>query len=78
MIVKALFVVNEKLLSLDAEGNAMATIIRMSPSYETGANKAFWQATPSGSLEMRITNPAAFDFFTPGKKLFLEFSEVER
>jgi len=38
-------------------------------------NRAFWKATPSGSLKMTISNPAAFPLFEPGKKLYLTISE---
>lgn len=40
-------------------------------------NKAFWQATPSGQLDMSITNPAAFGSFEPGREYYLDFTRVE-
>lgn len=37
----------------------------------------FSQATPHGTLEMTISNPAAFDFLEPGKAYYLDFTPVE-
>jgi len=42
-----------------------------------GDNKDWSKWTPSGTLTMQITNPEAAKFFTPGKLLWLDFSEVE-
>jgi hypothetical protein len=39
-------------------------------------NNQFAQASPSGSLEMHINNPAAVDFLKPGKSYYLDFSEA--
>lgn len=36
----------------------------------------FSSATPSGMLEMMISNPNAVDFFQPGKKYYLDISEA--
>lgn len=36
----------------------------------------FSKATPSGSLEITISNPAAIGFFKPGKDYYLDISEV--
>lgn len=38
-------------------------------------NEAWSQYTPSGKLEMTITNPDAAGFFTPGKTVLLNFTE---
>lgn len=37
----------------------------------------FSSATPSGTLEMMISNPNATDFLKPGKKYYLDFTEAE-
>jgi len=37
-------------------------------------NNQFAQATPSGSLEMYISNPAALDFLEPNKDYYLDFT----
>lgn len=36
----------------------------------------FSAATPSGTLEMMISNPNATEFFKPGKKYYLDITEV--
>jgi hypothetical protein len=77
---RALFVVNEVLDRKDKEGQVMTQIVRMNPSYESNPdspNHAFWQATPTGSLEMQINNEQVFDFFRPGKSYWLDFSEAD-
>lgn len=40
-------------------------------------NESWSKWTPSGRLEMHITNPAASDFFTLGKAVYLDFTEAE-
>ena len=42
----------------------------------TEEDKAFWTATPSGTLEMQIDNPPAADIFAPGKVFYLTFEEA--
>lgn len=74
---RALFVVNDVLERKDKDGNTMGIIVKMNPSYENGVNRAFWQATPTGSLEMQINNPAVFTFFRPGSKYWLDFTPAE-
>ena len=36
----------------------------------------FAAATPSGNIEMAITNPAAIGYFKPQKNYYLDFSEA--
>ena len=40
-------------------------------------NNQFAQATPSGSLKMTISNPAAVDFLQVGKSYYLDFTPAE-
>jgi len=42
----------------------------------TPENESFWNATPSGRLEISITNPAAQGFFSPGTAYYLDFTEA--
>ena len=37
----------------------------------------FSKSTPTGNVTMNVSNPAVFDFFKPGSKYYLDFSEVE-
>jgi hypothetical protein len=39
-------------------------------------NKLFWQATPSGKLEMQMVNPEAWSQFEMGKCYYLDFTEA--
>lgn len=39
-------------------------------------NAIFGKATPWGSIEMGIANPAAKKFFQPGKKYYVTFTEA--
>lgn len=38
---------------------------------------AFCKATPSGHIEMQITNPAALAQLIPGKQYYVDFSPAE-
>jgi len=40
-------------------------------------NNQFSEATPSGNLEMTISNPAAKGFFKEGKDYYLDFTEAD-
>jgi hypothetical protein len=74
---RALFVVNDLLERKDKDGKTTSVVVRMNPSYENGVNRAFFEATPTGHLEMTINNPAAFSFFRPGQKFWLDFTPAE-
>jgi hypothetical protein len=37
-------------------------------------NKNFWQYTPTGKIEMTITNPQATEIFSPGQEFFVDFT----
>ena len=39
-------------------------------------NKKFWDATPSGELEMHITNNDAAEFFELGAEYYLDFTRA--
>lgn len=39
-------------------------------------NKAFWSATPSGTVDISISNPAAADVFEAGKSYYVDFTEA--
>lgn len=42
-----------------------------------GEDKAFWSATPNGSLVMQVNNPDASIAFEPGKVFYLTFEEAD-
>jgi hypothetical protein len=37
-------------------------------------NKAFWQATPCGSIELTINNPEGVKVFELGKEYYVDFT----
>ena len=37
-------------------------------------NKKFWDATPSGSLQLGVVNPSAWKEFELGKEYYLDFT----
>jgi hypothetical protein len=47
--------------------------VGMGPGSE---NEKFWKATPSGELQMHITNPGAFEQFEVGKSYYLDITEA--
>lgn len=51
--------------------------VRLNPVYAgqdaSEEDKAFWEATPNGKLEMKIDNPNAADFFEVGRQYYLTF-----
>lgn len=46
------------------------------PDKDSPENKAFWQNTPSGTLEISITNPEAFGIFAVGADYYLDISRA--
>lgn len=54
--------------------------VKLSAVYSHDRNSEdnqFSQATPSGSIEMMVTNPDALEFIQPGKSYYVDFSEAE-
>lgn len=48
--------------------------VKLCAVYGEGAeNKSWSEATPSGSIEMLVTNPAAFEQFKLGAKVLISF-----
>jgi hypothetical protein len=49
--------------------------INFSPVYSgSDENKAFFRATPSGSIVFQTVNPAAFHQFEVGKEYYVDFT----
>lgn len=51
--------------------------LNFTPVYSDQAdseNKAFWDATPSGSLQLGVVNPEAWKKFELGKEYYLDFT----
>jgi hypothetical protein len=52
-------------------------IIQLEAVTSGPGNESWSQYTPSGKMEMTVTNPAAAGFFTPGKTVFINFTEAD-
>jgi hypothetical protein len=54
-------------------------VFRFTPVYDSdphSGNFAWSQATPSGYVELNVTNQAAFDSVEPGREYLLTFEEA--
>ena len=53
--------------------------LNFTPVYGTGSeeNKAYWDATPSGSLQLGVVNQEAWRQFELGKSYYLDFNAAE-
>ena len=59
--------------------NAVYATVKKGDSEEPDTeNNQFSVATPSGKVEMTISNPKAIDFFEPGKSYYLDFTEAPK
>jgi hypothetical protein len=48
--------------------------VRLNPVLSnTEENKSFWEATPSGHMELQINNPSAIRFFDIGAEYYVDF-----
>lgn len=66
-----------KHLVTGSPSDVMATI-SLIPVYNDGKGNESWSKyTPSGKLEMNVTNPTAIAAFELGKSYQIEFSPVE-
>jgi hypothetical protein len=50
-----------------------ATKVKLNAVTKGAENHEFWQATPSGSIEMTIKNEAAAAHFKPGQEMEVRF-----
>ena len=80
MNVRAKFFV-ENIVHSDVPGTEQYANITMRPvfgSYGDGkVNETWSKHTPSGHLQITITNPAAIDAFEKGKAYYLDFTPAE-
>ena len=71
--VKTKFVVE----SVTQHRGEAGTAVMLNPVYgNEGENKAFWQATPQGQIDITITNPATAILFKPGQEFHVNFTPV--
>ncbi|MBT9370288.1 hypothetical protein [Rhizobium sp. CSW-27] len=61
-----------------ADPYALVTLMPVYGSYGDGKDNESWSRwTPSGQVQMSITNPKAIDAFEKGKAYYLDFTPVE-
>jgi len=61
-----------------SEPYATITLVPVFGSYGDGkCNESWSKYTPSGKLEMAVTNPAAIDMFAIGKAYFVDFTPCD-
>ncbi|WP_342361430.1 hypothetical protein [Terrarubrum flagellatum] len=80
MMVRAKFFV-EKIEHSDIPGTDQYASITMRPVFGTygdgEVNKTWSKYTPSGHLQITITNPSAIDAFEMGKAYYLDFTPAD-
>ena len=77
--MRAKFQVSEVIQRVDQNGAISGATVKMRADYggEGTPNAAWSKWTPSGLLEMHITNPDAYNHFRPGQDYYLDFTLVE-
>ena len=72
MGVRAKMKCTEKTGTAEAGGS-----IKLEAVYDGGDENSSWSKyTPSGSVTMWVTNPAAYDGFEVGQKYYIDFTPV--
>ena len=68
----------EDLTSGGDEKVKYAEVVSMHPVYsDSEENKTFSDATPSGSVQLTVSNKNAWGFFVTGKEYYLDFTPAE-
>lgn len=62
---------------LTGEGVNPTVELRAVTQEHCAENETFWKYTPSGYLQMSITNPDAMGLFEQGKQYYLDFTPAE-
>ena len=63
----------------DPNPNSFCARVQFMAAYDDGNedNKSWSKYTPSGSLDMYVTNPAAIEAFEPGKYYYLAITPAD-
>jgi hypothetical protein len=78
MAVRAKFFVTSVMHQLGADGEVTGGQVSLHPVYAgEGEDRTFWDATPSGRIELNITNRQALDQFRSGQKFYIDFTPAE-
>lgn len=65
---------------IDSEGNHYQTTVEMWPVYDDACeeNKAYWDATPCGSLSLSVNNVSALpDDLAVGDEFYIDLTRIE-
>lgn len=76
MAVRAKFTVQSIERQLSYQGKEVHTV-KMAPVYSNdpeSENRKFWEASPSGSLQLGMVNAEAVNQFELGKEYYLDFT----
>ncbi len=78
MSVQAKFYVASVTSHANGSGqNCPGAMVVLHPVYgDNPENKAFWSATPSGKIDLNITNPEAAKQFVVGAEYYVNFTKV--
>lgn len=77
MSVTAKFIVDATLTRKHSDKDACNTTVSLQADTSGKGNDAWSKYTPSGTIEMQITNPAAAAFFTVGKAVLITFDDFD-
>lgn len=53
-------------------------LVAVYPDKDNPENKSFWDATPSGTMELNITNPEAFSQFKVEQDFYIDFTPAPK
>jgi len=74
--VRAKFMVIAKEESQHWEGGIDVSMMPVYSEEEGSENKAFWEATPAGGIQLSIINPQAAAQFEVGREYYVDFTPV--
>ena len=78
-VMRAKMRVNEVIIRDSHEELKMIPVCKTGSSPDDGADEdnTFAKGSPSGSLNLIITNPALHGKFKPGQKFYIDFTKAE-
>lgn len=77
MTVRAKFKVQEVTRFAPAGTERSGRVVLTAVTSGSDENKTFWKYTPSGRIEMQITNADALNVFTEGDEFYVDFTNAE-
>ena len=77
MTTRAKFICQSHNISKYQGGESVKIILTAVTAYNSQDDKPFWDATPSGTIEIQVANKEAQKLFEPGKKYSVDFTPTE-